>query len=64
MFDTEMEMLPKDAYVKHVTEVLTEKQGRMTAAQADAQWCLDSLLISQTSCLRFRFKEKHEISSW
>ena len=41
-FDSEMVMMTEDYWVKHATETLTELQGRLTAPQAHAKWCLDS----------------------
>ena len=38
MYDTKHRFMPEDTYVKHVTEVLLEGEGRLTKAQATLQW--------------------------
>ena len=38
--DSDMKMMVEDAYTKFVTETLTEQEGRLTGAQAAAQWFL------------------------
>ena len=38
-YDAELEMMPEGMYVKHVTKVLTEMQGKLTRLQAANQWC-------------------------
>ena len=35
--------MPEDRYIKHVTEVLTEGEGKLTKPQAQAQWQLGSI---------------------
>lgn len=47
MYDTKHRFMPEDAYVKHVTEVLLEGEGRLTKAQATLQWQQWSTLISE-----------------
>lgn len=39
-FGTECQMMPEDVYVKHVTEKLSEGEGRLTKVQANIQWYL------------------------
>ena len=37
-WDSEFQMMPEDKYIKHVTETLTEGEGKLTRPQAEAQW--------------------------
>ena len=52
MFDSELTMMTEDMYVKFSTETLTELQGRLTVAQANAQWFLVGLCIVLLSRLK------------
>ncbi|CAE7788534.1 unnamed protein product [Symbiodinium sp. CCMP2592] len=45
--DAEYKYMPEDLYTKHVTEVITEQEGRLTGAQAAAQWSKWKALIEE-----------------
>ena len=45
-YDSELRLMPEDAYIKHVTEVLTEGEGKLTRPQATAQWRLVCVCLS------------------